>query len=81
MAAEQAYMTYILTDVIITGVSMGGSGGDRPQESLSLTFARMERRNGAGPATDRATLMNPALPPPVHSRAAPAAVGLSPSGH
>jgi type VI secretion system secreted protein Hcp len=36
----QTYMEYILEDCMISGYSVS-SGGDRPSESLSLSFAKM----------------------------------------
>jgi type VI secretion system secreted protein Hcp len=37
----QVYQEYILTNVMISGFSMS-SGGDRPTESLSLNFTKIE---------------------------------------
>jgi type VI secretion system secreted protein Hcp len=37
----QVYQEYILTDTMISGFSMS-SGGDRPTESLSLNFTKIE---------------------------------------
>ncbi len=37
----ETYMAYKLTDVLISGYSIS-SGGDRPSESLSLNFTKIE---------------------------------------
>lgn len=39
----QPYMEYILTDCMISGMSTS-SGGDRPSESLSLNFTKIEMK-------------------------------------
>ena len=42
-ASSIAFYKIILTDVVVTSVSTGGaSGGDRPMESFSLNYARIE---------------------------------------
>jgi type VI secretion system secreted protein Hcp len=54
----EVYMTYTLTDCMISGYSLS-SGGDRPSESLSLNFTKVEYKNtpmdktnaAAGPET------------------------------
>jgi type VI secretion system secreted protein Hcp len=40
----EVYMTYTLTDCMISGFSMS-SGGERPQESISLNFTKVEYKN------------------------------------
>ena len=48
----ETYMTYTLTNTMISGFSMS-SGGDRPQESLSFNFTKIEFKNTAmGAAND-----------------------------
>ncbi len=42
----RAYTTYVLENVLISGFSMS-SGGDRPQESLTLNFTRMQTKPAA----------------------------------
>jgi type VI secretion system secreted protein Hcp len=39
----EAYMTYVLANTIISGYSVS-SGGDRPMESLSLNFTKIQFR-------------------------------------
>src|SRR5437764_495511 len=39
----EVYMQYTLTDCMISGFSLS-SGGDRPQESLSLNFTKVESK-------------------------------------
>ena len=49
----EVYMTYQLTNTMISGYSLS-SGGDRPSESLSLNFTKIEYKNinmGAAGAT------------------------------
>ena len=38
---QQEYMTYELENVLVSGYSIS-SGGDRPMESLSLNFTKIE---------------------------------------
>jgi type VI secretion system secreted protein Hcp len=46
------YLSYTLTNCMISGHSFA-SGGDRPQENLSLSFTKLEYKNVAGgPAND-----------------------------
>jgi len=40
----EVYMTYTLTNTMISGYSLS-SGGDRPSESLSLNFTKVEYKN------------------------------------
>jgi type VI secretion system secreted protein Hcp len=40
----EVYMTYTLTNTMISGYSIS-SGGDRPSESLSLNFTKVEYKN------------------------------------
>ena len=40
----EVYMTYILEDCMISGYSIS-SGGDRPSESCSLNFTKIEYKN------------------------------------
>jgi len=40
----EVYMTYTLTNCMISGYSLS-SGGDRPSESLSLNFTKVEFKN------------------------------------
>jgi type VI secretion system secreted protein Hcp len=40
----QAYLTFTLTNTMISGFSVS-SGGDRPSESLSLNFSKIEYKN------------------------------------
>jgi len=40
----EAYLQYTLTNTMISGYSLS-SGGDRPQESLSLNFTKVECKN------------------------------------
>lgn len=40
----EVYMTYTLTNTMISGYSLS-SGGDRPSESLSLNFTKVEFKN------------------------------------
>lgn len=40
----EVYMTYTLTDSMVSGYSLS-SGGDRPTESLSLNFTKIEYKN------------------------------------
>jgi len=48
----EAYMTYTLTNALVSGYSVS-SGGDRPSESLSLNFTKVEFKNtGMGPANE-----------------------------
>jgi type VI secretion system secreted protein Hcp len=48
----ETYMQYNLTNTMISGFSMS-SGGDRPQESLSFNFTKIEFKNtGMGAAND-----------------------------
>jgi type VI secretion system secreted protein Hcp len=75
---QQAFMTYVLTDVLVSGYSMS-SGGDRPQESLTLNFAKMEMSD-AGPTSGRAAVMTTALPPPGARQSPPSTNGLPPPG-
>jgi type VI secretion system secreted protein Hcp len=42
----EVYMTYTLEDCMISGYSLS-SGGDRPSESLSLNFTKVEFKNVA----------------------------------
>ncbi len=42
----EVYMTYTLTDCMISGFSVS-SGGDRPQESLSFNFTKIEYKSTA----------------------------------
>ena len=42
----ETYMTYTLTNTMISGFSMS-SGGDRPTESLSFNFTKIEFKNTA----------------------------------
>ena len=35
-------MTYTLENVVISSISIGGGGGDKPVETLSLNFAKIE---------------------------------------
>ena len=39
---QDKYMTYKLTDVIVSSYQSGGSGDDMPIESMSLNFAKIE---------------------------------------
>jgi type VI secretion system secreted protein Hcp len=43
---QQEYMTYELENVMVSSYSLshGGSGGDRPMESLSLNFTKIEMK-------------------------------------
>jgi type VI secretion system Hcp family effector len=43
-AGGQAYETYVLSDVMVASVR-ASSGGDRPMESITLDFARMETKS------------------------------------
>ena len=48
----EVYMKYTLEDAMISGYSLS-SGGDRPTESLSLNFTKVEFKNtGMGAAND-----------------------------
>jgi type VI secretion system secreted protein Hcp len=38
----QKYVEFTLTDVVISGYHTGGSGEDKPIESMSLNFAKVE---------------------------------------
>jgi type VI secretion system secreted protein Hcp len=46
------YMTYILSNVLISGYSVS-SGGDRPTESLSLNFTKIEFKADSYDATNK----------------------------
>ena len=51
----EVYMTYTLTDTMISGFSVS-SGGDRPSESVSLNFTKVEFKNtGMGAANETGT--------------------------
>lgn len=51
----EVYMTYTLTNTMISGYSLS-SGGDRPSESLSLNFTKIEFKNiPMGQANDAAS--------------------------
>jgi len=51
----EVYMTYTLTDTMISGFSVS-SGGDRPSESVSLNFTKIEYKNtGMGAANETGT--------------------------
>jgi type VI secretion system secreted protein Hcp len=39
---EVTYLTYKLTDVLVTSYQTGGDVGGRPSESISLNFTRLE---------------------------------------
>lgn len=39
---QDKYMTYTLTDVVVSSYQSGGSGDDMPIESMSLNFAKIE---------------------------------------
>jgi type VI secretion system secreted protein Hcp len=48
----ETYMEYTLSNTMISGFSMS-SGGDRPQESVSFNFTKIEFKNtGMGAAND-----------------------------
>jgi type VI secretion system secreted protein Hcp len=48
----ETYMTYTLTNTMVSGFSMS-SGGDRPTETLSFNFTKIEFKNTAmGAAND-----------------------------
>jgi type VI secretion system secreted protein Hcp len=36
------YLTYTLEDVLVSGYSQSANGGDRPMETISLNFAKIE---------------------------------------
>jgi type VI secretion system secreted protein Hcp len=55
--SAEPYLTYRLTDVIISSYQTSGHGSDRPTESLTLNFARIEME-ATGP--DRSTTLTPA---------------------
>lgn len=51
---DTPYLQYLLTDVLISGFSQS-SGGDRPSESLSLNFTKIEMKiAGSDPGNDQA---------------------------
>jgi type VI secretion system secreted protein Hcp len=55
----KAYMTYVMENVFITGISQAGGGG-MPTESISMNFTKIEVRNiERGPMQP-----NAGLPPP-----------------
>jgi type VI secretion system secreted protein Hcp len=56
------YRSYTLRGVMITGLQASGSG-DRPTESVSLNFTKIEFRN-VGMGAQRATLPPPGRPAP-----------------
>ncbi|TKD47277.1 Hcp family type VI secretion system effector [Azotobacter chroococcum] len=41
---KQQYQEYILTDVIVSSISIGGSTGNVPTESISLAFGKIETK-------------------------------------
>jgi type VI secretion system secreted protein Hcp len=49
----QVYMTYTLTNTMVSGFSVN-SGGDRPSESVSLNFTKIEFKNTPGGADSAA---------------------------
>lgn len=49
--ALETYLTYTLTDTMISGFS-SSSGGDRPSESLSLNFTKFEFKSTPGTSTN-----------------------------
>jgi type VI secretion system secreted protein Hcp len=51
-AGGEQMLRYVLSDVMISSYSLG-SGGDRPTESLTLSFRKIEVE-GRSPASDRA---------------------------
>lgn len=38
------YLTYTLTDTMVSGYSVSANGNDRPTESISLNFAKIEMK-------------------------------------
>jgi type VI secretion system secreted protein Hcp len=44
-AGGDTYMTYVLTDVLISSFQASGGGGDNPTESVTLRFARMSEQS------------------------------------
>lgn len=63
---QQQYLTYELENVMISGYSMS-SGGDRPTESLSLNYTKIQFKNdspatGQAPGMTKPGMMNPAMP-------------------
>jgi type VI secretion system secreted protein Hcp len=56
----EVYMTYTLSECMISGYSVS-SGGDRPSESLSLNFTKIESKNipakGVGEAASPETVI------------------------
>ena len=48
--SASAYLTYVLHDAIVSSCSMSG-GGERPQETLSINFTKIEQTSQGAPAT------------------------------
>lgn len=59
-AGGEQLLTYILTDVMVSGYHVSGSsGGDRPQESMTLNFAKMELQSQSAPRADMPVTSQP----------------------
>jgi type VI secretion system secreted protein Hcp len=75
---KAVYLEYKLTNVWVSSYSMS-SGGDRPMESVSLNFSKIELSPQSGPKSDE-PIQTTSLPPGAHT-AATGAAGLPPPGH
>jgi type VI secretion system secreted protein Hcp len=75
--AGEAYDQYILSNAMISSYH-ASSGGDRPMESLSFSFARIERQTPT--AGGMMTSGGAVMPPPGRGATAPASAGLPPPG-
>ncbi len=64
-AGGDQLLTYVLTDVMVSGYHVGGgSGGDRPQESMTLNFTKIEMQTQAAPRGAGGMPAISGLPPP-----------------
>src|SRR5262249_32824123 len=58
-AGGDGYLTYVLEDVLVSSAH-ASSGGHRPTESVTLSFARTTTQSGMpGPVIDRAPALQP----------------------
>jgi type VI secretion system secreted protein Hcp len=81
---SQAYQDYVLNNAWVSRYSMSSmsSGGDRPTESVSFKFAKVEMKYNEQRAGPRQTMpMKSGLPPPGPSQQVAPSSGLPPPGH
>lgn len=77
---QQAYQHYVFSNAVLSHYSMS-SGGDRPSESISLNFTKVEMKYNEQRGPRQTLPLDSSMPPAGHNRTAAPSHGLPPPGH